>query len=80
MFGISMLLWGAIFSALISKVPLESVHGILFYILAPMIAVGTGVAYFIRRGNSRDSNRAVANALLEALPVGSTLDSEGGQK
>jgi hypothetical protein len=66
--GAATLFAGAFLSALMSGVCLASWRGVLFYILSPIIATGTGVAFaFVRTSYGRSCHEAVKN-VLDELP------------
>lgn len=66
--GVATLTAGAFLGALISNVPLDSWRGVLFYILSPIVAAGTGVAFaFVRTSHGRQCYE-VARDVLDELP------------
>lgn len=66
--GISTLAAGAALSAVISGVQLGSWRGVVFFVILPMVAVGSGVAYgMLRRFSLRDTQH-VAEDILNDLP------------
>lgn len=66
--GVATLTAGAFLSALVSDVCLDSWRGKLFYIISPIVAVGTGVAFvFVRKSYDRSCHEA-ARDVLDDLP------------
>ena len=67
--GISSLLVGAFFSAIISGVPFVlGWKAIVFYIICPVIASGCGVAFGFIREKEQVTAKSLADHVLEYLP------------
>ncbi|NLC13252.1 MAG: hypothetical protein GX768_04320 [Chloroflexi bacterium] len=66
--GISTLFAGAALSALVSGVNLGSWRGVLFFVILPMVAVGTGVAYGMQRRANIEASKNIAQEILNELP------------
>jgi hypothetical protein len=66
--GTATLTAGASLSALVAEVDLSSIRGGLFYILAPIIAVGTATAYGFMRHIRSLSSEQLAKEILRDLP------------
>ena len=59
---------GAILGALASQVPMSSFRGFIFYVVCPMVLVGTIVRYFSESKSSQINTVNLANELLSELP------------
>ncbi len=66
--GTSTLTAGATLSAVISGVQLGSWRGVMFFVILPMIAVGSGVAYGMLRRFSLRATQHLAEDILNDLP------------
>lgn len=66
--GISTLTAGAALSAVISGVPLGSWRGVVFFVILPMVAAGSGVAYVMLRRFGLRSTEHLAEEILNDLP------------
>lgn len=66
--GIATLTAGATFSAVISGVQLDSWRGVVFFVILPMVAVGSGVAYGMLRHFSLRTTQQLAEDILADLP------------
>jgi len=66
--GTSTLLLGASLSGLASKVELNSILGIIFYLIFPLISIGTAVAYGFYRKYSLENVVDIAQDMLDELP------------
>lgn len=66
--GVASLAMGGLFSALTSGIPLESFRGGAFFIGLPLVGMGAGVAYAIRRQTDLISVRQLAGECLKDLP------------
>lgn len=65
--GVSSVSIGAFLSALISGVKLDSCLGIIMYLICPVIASGTGVAYFFTRYMNLTTIKDLASSIDENL-------------
>lgn len=66
--GISTLSAGAALSAVISGVQLGSGLGFIFFVVLPMVAVGSGVAYWMLRRSILREAQHLAEDILNELP------------
>ena len=66
--GIATLAAGAIAGALTTDIQLNSPKGIVFYVLLPMVAVGSFVAYLFCRTTSFGQASEIAKEVLMELP------------
>jgi hypothetical protein len=66
--GVSTLTAGAALSAVISGVQLGSWRGVVFFVILPMIAVGSGVAYGMLRRFGLRATQHLAEDILNDLP------------
>jgi len=67
-FGIATSCAGAIAGALTADIQLDSPKGIVFYVILPMFAVGTFVAYLFCRTNSFSKAADIAREVLAEIP------------
>jgi len=67
-FGIATLSAGAIAGALTTDIQLDSQKGIIFYVILPMVAVGSFVAYLFYRAISFSKASEIARDVLAELP------------
>jgi hypothetical protein len=68
MLGISTLTAGGALSALISGVELGSWRGVVFFVILPMVAVGSGVGHWMLRRSDLRSTAHLAQEILNDLP------------
>lgn len=66
--GVATLTAGAALSAVISRVQLGSWRGVVFFVILPMIAVGSGVAYGMLRRFGLRATHHLAEDILNDLP------------
>jgi len=66
--GVSTLAGGAALSAVVSGVQLGSWRGVVFFVILPMIAVGSGVAYGMLRSFGPRATQHIAEDILKDLP------------
>jgi hypothetical protein len=59
---------GAIASALTTSITLNSLSGIIFFVILPMVAVGSFVAYLFNRTTSLSNASEIAREVLQELP------------
>jgi len=68
LFGIATSSAGAIAGALTTDIQLDSPKGVVFYVVLPMVTVGTFVAYLFCRTSSFGKASEIARELLTAIP------------
>jgi hypothetical protein len=66
--GVSTLTAGAALSAVLSGVQLGSWRGVVFFVILPMIGVGSGVAYVTLRHFGLRATQHIAEDILNDLP------------